>query len=139
MVNNDYWLDSNRISIGGWFCLWVTDRRTKDIRRLLGKHQYGTSDPAIWDQSLLANLKSPNILFGTLRFSSAVMPLLKEGRLSSAMWAARLAVALESKTCGEKLTNDVFADVQVKIALHKIRRHPSCWKEFVSLSDPVLN
>jgi hypothetical protein len=127
------------LSIVGWLVLWITDRRTKDIRRLLGKHQYGSSDPAIWHQSLFSNLKKPKELFGAVNFSSAVTPLLKEGKLSSAMWAARLSTALEDKVGGEKLTKEVFADGQVKIALLKIKRNPSRWCEFIILPDPVLN
>ncbi len=124
---------------GGLYSLHFLDERTRNIRRLLGKHSYGSSDPATWHPSLLSNLKTPKELFGTNDFCSAVMTLLKDGKLSSAMWAARLSSALEDKTVGEKLTNEVFADGQVKVALYKIKRNPARWKEFVILPDPVLN
>lgn len=123
----------------GWWMLWFLDKRTKNIRRLLGQHKYGSSDPANWHQSLFSSLRSAKDLFETQNFHSAVVPLLKEGKLASAMWAARLSTALEDKVAGEKLTSKVLADGQVIIALHKIKRNPPRWSEFIILPDPVLN
>lgn len=124
---------------GGLFLLYISDEKTRNIRRLLGKHNHGSSDPASWHSYLLTNLKTSKELFGTNDFSSAVITLLKDGKLSSAMWAARLSTGLENKTVGEKLTNEILADGAVKIALHRIKRNPSHWREFVIMPDPILN
>jgi hypothetical protein len=96
----------------GYFSLWRTDKRTRQIRRLLGRHQFGTSDPAMWSQDLLTGVRSPQEMFGTESFTLAVPGLLEKGDCQDAMWAARLAVALEDRGTAERLTDEVIRACQ---------------------------
>ncbi len=124
------------ISGGGLYWMHASDEKTRNIRRLLGRHAYGSSDPATWHPSLLTTVKKPKELYGTDDFASAVASLLNGGQLSDAMWAARLSAAVEDNATGERLTDDVFADAQVKVALGRIKDDPSRWREF--LTPPKL-
>jgi hypothetical protein len=93
----------------GYIVLWVTDRRPREIRRLLGPHELGQSDPATWTAESLASVRLPPQMFRTESFADAVPMLLEKGDRSSAMWAARLTVALEDAKTGEALTDCVLA------------------------------
>jgi hypothetical protein len=92
----------------GYFLLWWTDRRTRSMRRLLGRHQYGSSDPATWIREVLAGVYSPQETFGVDSFAAAVPALLEKGDYQAAMWAARLATAKEDRATGERLTDKVL-------------------------------
>src|SRR5262245_58653188 len=92
-----------------YLILWLTDRRTRRIRRVLGRHQYGSSDPGMWTRDLLSGVFSPQEMFGKESFSSAVPTLLEKGDYQSAMWAARLGVALEDRATAERLTDEVLS------------------------------
>jgi hypothetical protein len=92
----------------GYFVLWQTDGRTRRIRRLLGGHNFGTSDPATLAREVLAGVVPAQEIFGVDSFSSAVPALLEKGDSRTALWAARLAAALEDRATAERLTDQVL-------------------------------
>src|SRR5262249_1674413 len=70
-------------------------RKERDIRRVLGPHSRGSSDPATWLDEDLARMPTARLLFGTDTFADAVPKLLTAGAWAAAMWAARLSAARE--------------------------------------------
>jgi hypothetical protein len=111
----------------GWGLLEFLDQRTRTIRLLLGRHQYGSSDPAMWTEPLLAGMTGPQSLFGTATYADAVLPLLAAGAYSRAMWAARLSVAFENPETGEELTNTVLEHPGVAAAAKHVKQQPEDW------------
>jgi hypothetical protein len=91
-----------------YLALWLTDRRNRRIRRILGRQTVGTSDPAMWTEKRLRELEGPGPSFGTTTYTEAVPLLLERGAFDAAMLAARLAVVLENREGGESLTNQVL-------------------------------
>ncbi|HYV34931.1 MAG TPA: hypothetical protein VE988_04450 [Gemmataceae bacterium] len=75
---------------------------------VLGRHEYGTSDPAMWADELVAAVRSPVHMFESETFAAAVPMLLEKGEHSRAMWAARLSVACEDAAKGDLLTTTVL-------------------------------
>ena len=67
------------------------------------------------------------------------MPLLRNGRFSSAIWAARLTVVMENLVEGERLTNAVLNDTNVRAAIETVRKQPSKWLEAMEKSGSDLN
>ena len=57
--------------------------------------------------------------------------LLDQGRYSRAMWAARLAAALEDAAAGEALTDMVLKHPDVAAAVGEVRRDPRRWSELM--------
>jgi hypothetical protein len=57
--------------------------------------------------------------------------LLEEGRYSQAMWAARLATALEDRAEGESLTDEVLNHPEVVAGLERVRRDPGSWQSMM--------
>lgn len=97
-------------SLAAWAWVIWSDRRHQRIRRLLGRHRLGYSDPATWPTDLLDALPDAQDWFGERTFAAAARKRLKQGRLREALWAARLCVALEDEAEGERLTREVLAD-----------------------------
>jgi len=111
-------------------CYWLlrrADHRAADIRRVLGPHQFGSSDPATWTAGLLGAAKDPKQLFDTASYADAVPKLLADRKFSAAMWAARLAKALEDRVRGEELTGTILDDPDVQDALVIVRKNPAAW------------
>lgn len=104
----------------------TTDRRTDDIRRVLGPHSLGSADPA-----LLTNPYPPNPqeTYGHTSFLVAAEKLLEQGQFVKAMWAARFTVAVEDAAVGEELTDRILHHPDVIEALVQVRRKPGCWPE----------
>jgi hypothetical protein len=111
----------------GWGLLEMLDRRTRSIRLLLGRHHYGSSDPATWTESLLATLAGPQSLFDAATYADAVLPLLDAGHFSQAMWAARLSAACENAATGEQLTNAILDYPGVADAVRAVHQSPESW------------
>ena len=111
----------------GYWVLWITDQRTRDLRRVLGPHELGSSDPATWRPELLNVMARPRQLYGTDTYGAAVPILLEDRRFGSAMMAARLTVALEDRAFGEQLTDIILHDPDVGAALQVVRRSPQQW------------
>jgi hypothetical protein len=116
------------VAAAGILHLWlsVTDQRTCDIRRVLGVHSLGTSDPALWARAPDAN---PTEVCGTDTFAEAVDALLERREFSQAMWAARFATVIEDATTGERLTDDILNHPDVIEAIAEVRRDPKRWRE----------
>jgi WD domain, G-beta repeat len=106
--------------------LAVTDRRTNDIRRVIGPYQLGSCDPALMKKPMNPD---PRETFGADAYADAVPALLDAQRYSRAMWAARLSTAWEDPAVGEELTDQVLRHPGVPEALEKVRRKPGCWAE----------
>jgi hypothetical protein len=78
--------------------MWWTDRRNKNIRYVLGRHEGGSSDPASWTEELLDTVSPPLELFKTKTYGGAVAGLVAAGKFSQAMWAARLCMPWRTAT-----------------------------------------
>ena len=102
-------------------------RRERDIRRVLGLHSLGTSDPMTWVDDDLARMPTSDALFGTATDAEAVPKRLLAGSWTSAIWAARLSAARENPTTGEALTDEVLHHPGVREALALFRRDRNCW------------
>jgi hypothetical protein len=110
--------------VGQWF-LRPQILRERNIRRILGLHALGTSDPATWVDEDLAKMRDPKSLFGTDTFAQAVPKLLEAGAWNGALWAARLSAALEGESGA--LTDQVLRQPGVQEALAQFRRDPRSW------------
>jgi hypothetical protein len=124
------------VSALGWWALAASDRRNREIRRLLGPHQFGSSDPATWTDDLLRAAHGPREAHGTATFADAVPRALAAGALSRAMWAARMSTALEDRAIGEMLTDTVRDDPKVQDALAQVRRDVHCWSQVMNPPGP---
>jgi hypothetical protein len=123
--------------IVGQFLLRPTARRQRDIRRLLGLHTLGSSDPATWVEQDLARMPKAEAVFGTETYAAAVPRLLMAGAWAGAMWASRLTVALESRSSGEELTAEVLRHPGVEEVLTRFRRDASCWRSAMGVEALV--
>lgn len=99
-----------------------------DIRRVLGPHNCGTSDPAVWNDALLEGVQDATTLYQAGSFAEAAPNLLKQRRFADAMWAARLCVALEDAAEGERLTDDILDHDEVQDGLAKIGDKSKLWQ-----------
>src|SRR5262249_27694290 len=112
---------------GGLGLLWLTDQRTRNIRRVLGPHDLGSSDPATWTADRLENVGTPGQMYGADTFVQAAERLLAENDYSEAMWAARYAVALEDRAAGERITDTILKNKGVSRALKVVKLNPRRW------------
>jgi hypothetical protein len=110
------------------FALAATDRRTDNVRRILGPHQLGSCDPALMQQPMKPD---PREVYGTDCYADAVPGLLDAGRYSRAMWAARLSTAWEDRAFGEELSDQVLRHPGMSEALEVLRRDLNCWAELM--------
>jgi hypothetical protein len=115
----------------GFWVLEATDKRSRDIRRVLGRHSLGSSDPATWANDLLTGVVNSRQLHGTDTFAAAVPNLMKARAYSQAMWAARLSTVLEDRFEGEHLTEMILADLDVQSALEVVRKDPQSWSRLM--------
>jgi hypothetical protein len=109
--------------------LFRGDARDKAIRYVLGRHEYGSSDPATWTDDHLQQVGDARSHFQAATFAEAAERLLKEGAYSRAMWAARLATALEDRAEGEALTDQILAHPDVEKGVRQVRKKPYAWPE----------
>ncbi len=114
--------------LAGLWSLRHRARRERDVRRVLGPHELGTSDPASWVDEDLAKMPPAEALFGTPTDADAVPKLLQAGAWSGAMWAARLAAARGGHT-GDELTDEVLRHPGTQEALARVRLDKSCWPD----------
>lgn len=120
------------VAMAGWKVLAMVDRRDAGIRRVLGPHGRGSSDPATWLPADLESLKSAEELFGKPRFLDCTSELLAAGRFGDAMWAARCAVAREDARRGEAETDRILRDTRVAAALRAVEAAPARWGELMA-------
>jgi hypothetical protein len=112
--------------------LRFSDRRNRDIRRVLGAITIGHCDPANMTGEMLEQMAGePRIAFGTDTFAQAVEAMLEQGSYARAMWAARLCVVLEDRQEGEALTDRILTDPEVADALEKVRHNGSNWAKLM--------
>ena len=117
------------IGYGGTIWLNLKDRRSRDIRLVLGRHELGSSDPALWTTELLQR----NGLQSGAEVLKTAATAFKEGQLSSAMFSARCAVAGGNILEGEALTDQILADLRIAPVLPQLRKSP--WRRSELLQD----
>jgi hypothetical protein len=103
-----------------WFA--VRDRRDRDIRLLLGRYEYGSSDPALWHPDVLRQA-SVETLIGSSEPERTAEPALREGDYACAMLAARLVAARDPEH-GEALTDRILRDHGARKRLDRLRKEP---------------
>lgn len=104
----------------GW--LRRRERRDVDIRLVIGRYAFGSSDPATWHPDVLrrADLRR---LIGSPDAAGTAETAFRRGHFSRAMLAARLLVA-RGDPRGEALTARLLADPRVEELRERIRRQP---------------
>ncbi|HUJ28830.1 MAG TPA: hypothetical protein VLW85_22570 [Myxococcales bacterium] len=91
------------------------DARTRDVRLVIGPHEAGSSDPALWSKEVLDKLKPAQI--------ADAQAALQAGRYGQAMIGARIAAA-QGDPEGERLTDEILAHPNVQSLLPALRREP---------------
>ncbi len=99
------------------------DRRDRDIRLLIGRHELGSSDPATWTESVLASIRPSPELFGTTTEVEAARQSLQGRDFARAMYAARIAVG-RGDPMGETITDQILEQPLVQSLLRQIRGRP---------------
>ncbi len=113
------------LSIVGLVYLKATNKgRDRDLRLVLGRHIWGTSDPATWHKRLLKMVLHPRQSFGVDSFAQLAQIKFQEGKWAEAMWAARLCVALEHRQFGEDMTDEILYHPKVQRRLQRVRKNP---------------
>lgn len=102
--------------------------RDQKIRRVLGPHGWGTSDPATWTAETLATIYHPADFFHRERFRQDFQAMLDEGRYSEAMWTARYCKVLGDDAEGERLTDVVLNHPEVQTGLAQIGDNSRLWQ-----------
>jgi hypothetical protein len=96
---------------------WLRTRhaRTRDIRLVIGPHHAGSSDPALWHQQVLDQVRPTPI--------GDAQAALGKGRFDEAMFIARIAAAQKDPEA-ERLTDEILARPEVRSALPALREEP---------------
>jgi hypothetical protein len=115
------------VSLVIWWLLAWSDRRNKNLRRVMGPTEFVSSDPATWTSATLQGIKSPQDFFGESTFASAARKALAGEMFGQAMLAARFCAAIEDRMEGEALTNEILEHPAVAMGLAQVRRDPSQW------------
>ena len=116
--------------------LKVTDKRNKDIRYVLGAATIGNCDPANFQSGLLGEMTADTqVAYGTDSYADAAEKYLHERYYARAMWCARMATALEGAHEGNRLTDEILADPDVKDAIEQVRRDSGQWAELMCLQE----
>lgn len=110
-----------------WTALYFFDRRNRNFRRVMGPSMLGTSDPVTWKEEMLFAALSPQELYQTSTFEQAVDQCLANGEYGKAMFAARMSAALESRSNGEAMTDQILNDPYVAEHLPEVHRNPLKW------------
>jgi hypothetical protein len=122
-------------ALATWF-LVTGDQRTNAIRLILGPHPWGSCDPVQMKHGPPGDMRGDTrMMYGTETYAEAVPRLIQQGSYSQAMWAARLSTALEDRTRGEELTDQLLADPGVAEALARVRRDLGTWKEVMLTAE----
>ncbi len=111
--------------------LGYIDHRTRCIRRALGQHALGSSDPADWTSHTLRSIRPARDQFGTDTYAAAVEPLLRQEHFSGAMWAARLCAAVEDPVEGERLTDQILDHASFQESLQEVGKNGEYWLEMM--------
>jgi hypothetical protein len=109
--------------------------RDRKIRLLLGRHEWGSSDPATWTGKLAKRAVEPKQAFGVKSFEKYAQECLSRKIYSKAMCAARLCVALEDEAAGERLTDEILKVDRVRDHLAIVENRPERRDEY--FGDPV--
>lgn len=115
------------VGIGLAVLAFVSSRqepRDRQIRLLLGPHAWGSSDPATWHKSIRRDIVDPRDLKAA-SFADFAKEAIEDKEWSFAMWAARLCVAVQDEETGEKLTDEILNNPEVRRSLEVVWRRPA--------------
>ena len=105
------------------------DRRDVAIRRALGRHEFGSSDPADWIGDLAKAIKPGHEREVGLSYADSARKALTERQFSRAMWDARLCCLLEGRSDGERVTDEILDHPEFQDALFKVGKNGAGWQE----------
>jgi hypothetical protein len=111
----------------GWWLLAWSDRRNRDLRRVMGPTEFGSSDPVTWGADTLQHIRSAKELFGESTYAAAARKFLADEAFGQAMFAARCCAAFDDRHEGEVLTDEILQHPAVVAGLSEVRRDPSQW------------
>lgn len=123
------------VSLGSLRLLGPANNRRRDIRLILGRHELGSSDPAMWLKDTLARAKPAQELFGFGTYQEAARAAIDDGKFASALLAARLAVA-NDEPLGASLTDEILTHPDIRDKLEQLRDQP--WLRGELLGDDPL-
>jgi hypothetical protein len=113
----------------GWGVM-LLDRRNHDLRRVMLGTPFGSSDPVTWTSAYLANVQTPDGIFGAPTFAEAAENALEAGEFGRAMLAARYCAAIEDAKEGESLTDEILSHPEVADALPLVHKDPNQWRTY---------
>ncbi len=123
------------ISLGTFQWLKKSDQRNLAIRRALGRHQLGSSDPADWNAELARAVQPGKERASKLSYADSARRALAVGKFSAAMWDARFACLVEDRVQSEQLTDEILADLGFREALERIGKHGEGWAEAMNVEQ----
>jgi hypothetical protein len=97
---------------------------------VLGRHEFGSSDPALWKPEVLGAVRTLEKLFNTQDAPEAVRREVAGKQYARAMLGARLAVA-HGHPQGELLTDEILEEAHIRDHLPELRRSPWRREEFL--------
>ncbi len=120
----------------GIYLMWQNPR-DRTIRLVLGRHAWGSSDPAHWGKSIRKDIVDPKAALGVKSFAALAKKAMAKEDWCTAMWAARLCVAAENADLGEELTDTILAEADVQDRLAAVRRDPQQHKREFGKAPPL--
>jgi hypothetical protein len=115
-----------------FFLLGRTDRRNIAIRRALGRHEFGSSDPADWTGDLASAIGPGEERPNKLSYLAAARHHLGRGEYSDAMWNARLGCIAEDRAEAERMTDEILADDGFRGALFRLGKSGEGWEKLMN-------
>lgn len=110
--------------------------RNREIRLLLGRHTWGSSDPATWHTTICKDIIAPQTL-QIKDYATLARIAMGKRRWSVGMWAARLCTAVENQDEGERLTDAILAEAEVRQGLGQIRSNPTAHETLFGKAYPL--
>lgn len=99
------------------------DRKSRDIRLIIGPHEAGSSDPATWSPALAADTLEKIRIGGESVDEESVREMMRQGRPARAMWLARIAAG-NGEPWGKNMTEEFLQDSTIAAILFTIRKAP---------------
>lgn len=122
-----------------WRMARVDDHRDVDIRLVLGRHEWGSSDPVYWTAEYVEMIAEPARRFHHESYAKLAQELIGQKDWVKAMWAARLSAAKEDLQKGEALTDSVLQHPDVQEILATLRKAPEQREKLLGQSVSLTN
>lgn len=112
-----------------------SDERDRNIRRVMGPHFAGSSDPAYWTADMTSQIKSAQEAHGAPTYLHAAMNLFQQNLFAEAMMCARIAMAQGEVDQGDEMTTAILNQPEVIDGLRKVKAAPDTWPAVFGSAD----